>query len=85
MIDDRPFAIGDWVRIAGSPSIYKVMGYSKDGSVSLYGGDPNPLGRRGSRAVMPDRLKPASAPIAWTQDNVPSPILKRRAKRTKRR
>jgi hypothetical protein len=83
MIDDRPYAIGDWVRIAGSPSIYKVMGYSKDGSVSLYGGDPDPNGRRGSRAIMPDRLKSAKPP-AHLDDNVPSPILKRRAKRTRR-
>lgn len=37
---------------------YEVMSVtlSPDGSVSLYGGDLDPNGRRGYRAVMPERL-----------------------------
>lgn len=80
MVEARPFDIGDWVRIAGSQDVFKVMGWAKDGSVWLYGGSPNPLGRRGSRAVMPDRLKPTTAP-AVSSENVPTPILRKRAKR----
>lgn len=83
MVEARPFAIGEWVRVVGSQGVFKVMGWAKDGSAWLYGGDPNPLGRRGSRAVMPDRLKPAKAP-AVSNENVPSPILRRRASRTRK-
>lgn len=58
--------IGDWVRIKGEQGVFRVMRLplegKGDGSVSLYGGDKNPEGRRGYRAVMPARLVPTKAP-----------------------
>jgi len=60
--DPSPFAIGDWVRIKGGQGVFRVMGYAKDGSLHLYGGDKDPKGHRGSRAVMPAVLVAAASP-----------------------
>jgi hypothetical protein len=57
-----PFAVGDWVRIKGGQHVFQVKGHNKDGSLHLYGGDKNPKGHHGSRAVMPDRLVAAESP-----------------------
>lgn len=56
------FVVGDWVRIKGGQGVYRVMGYSKDGSVSLYGGDKDPKGHRGARNVQPERLVVTKSP-----------------------
>ena len=49
---------GDRVRIEGERGTYKVFRSEpyKDGSILLYGGDSNPNGVRGFRAVMPAKL-----------------------------
>jgi hypothetical protein len=62
MTDPATFAVGDWVRIKGQQGVFRVQGFHKDGSVALYGGDKDPRGHRGSRAVMPDRLAPTPSP-----------------------
>lgn len=55
-------AFGEYVSIRGEAGVFKVVGFGKDGSVALYGGSQDPNAHRGSRAVMPDRLRPAEAP-----------------------
>ena len=47
------FPIGTVVRLKGHKGVFKVMGYGKDGSVTMYGGT---AGHGGYRNVMPDRL-----------------------------
>lgn len=62
---------GDWVRVKGEQGTYKVMRLpleGRDGSVLLYGGDKDPRGRRGYRAVMPDRLVPTKAPYTKKEE-----------------
>jgi hypothetical protein len=56
---DSPFKRGTFVRIVGESGQFTVMSnhLAEDGSVSLYGGDVDPGGRRGSRAIMPSKLK----------------------------
>jgi hypothetical protein len=53
------FEPGDQVRVKGERGVYKVhrAATGKDGSLLLYGGDPNPNGVRGFRSVMPERLE----------------------------
>lgn len=62
------FNDGDKVRIEGERGTYKVHRGEpwKDGSILLYGGDSNPMGVRGFRAVMPSKLvvERRSQPIA---------------------
>lgn len=54
---------GAWVRIRGERGVFVVKSTaSKDGSVTLYGGDRDPRGHRGFRAVMPERLIAAKSP-----------------------
>ena len=57
------FKEGDRVTIVGERGVYTVQKDqpNKDGSITLYGGDVNPNGNRGSRYIMPKRLKPAKA------------------------
>lgn len=52
------FAKGDRVRIEGERGTYKVNkdDPNSDGSISLFGGDMDPNGRQGHRAVLPSRL-----------------------------
>lgn len=54
---------GDRVTIIGERGVYTVQKDepNKDGSITLYGGDINPNGNRGSRYIMPKRLKPVKA------------------------
>lgn len=61
---DSPFAKDTWVRIVGQQGVFKVMRslLNPDGSLTLYGGDKNPRGHRGYRAVMPSRLVETSSP-----------------------
>lgn len=56
-----PYAKGDRVRIVGDRGSFVVFRTepSPDGSILLYGGDPNPNGVRNFRSVMPDRVVPA--------------------------
>jgi hypothetical protein len=55
-------AFGEWVAIQGESGVFRVVGFAQDGSVHLYGGSPDPNAHRGSRAVFPERLRPAEAP-----------------------
>ena len=52
------FKEGDRVKVANERGSYRVYRteLSADGSLLLYGGDPNPNGVRGFRSVMPDKL-----------------------------
>lgn len=52
------FAVGDRVRVDFERGSYKVKRNvpDSDGSLLLYGGDPNPNGVRGFRSVRADRL-----------------------------
>jgi hypothetical protein len=54
------FKAGDRVNIVGERGVYTVQNDqpNKDGSITLYGGDVNPNGNRGSRYIMPKRLRP---------------------------
>lgn len=54
---------GEWVKVKGERGLYRVKSItSKDGSVTLYGGDRDPRGHPGFRAVMPERLVAAKSP-----------------------
>lgn len=52
------FNVGDMVKVNGERGRYRVYRSEphRDGSILLYGGDPNPNGVRGFRSVMPERL-----------------------------
>lgn len=52
------FKLGDRVRVGNELGTYKVWREEPgpDGSILLYGGDRDPGGVRGFRAVLPDRL-----------------------------
>lgn len=52
------FKMGDRVKVDNERGSYRVKRDvpDKDGSILLYGGDPNPNGVRGFRSVMPSRL-----------------------------
>ena len=53
----EPYTRGDWVKVANTVGMFKVMSGSLDGSLSLWG----PKGPRArSRNVMPDRVRPAT-------------------------
>lgn len=55
------FEVGQMVKIEGEKgTVYRVLGYSKDGSVKLYGGSPNPNKTQRSRSVMPNKVRPVS-------------------------
>lgn len=51
------FQIHDRVKVDGENGYYWVIGFGKDGSVSLWGGSKDPNGYRQNRAVMPEYLK----------------------------
>lgn len=54
--------VGDFVAIKGDQrSCYVVNRIDEKGHVHMYGGDPDPKGRRGWRVVKPSSLKPALA------------------------
>jgi hypothetical protein len=54
-VDQLRFVIGSWVKVAGiRGGVFKVCGYNRDGSLSLYGG---PAGHGASRAIMPTRCR----------------------------
>lgn len=52
--------LGDYVTVKGEQrTIYRVSRVDDRGQVHMYGGDPDPKGRRGWRVVRPACLKPA--------------------------
>lgn len=53
---------GEWCEIIGRVGVYRVTGFNRDGSLTLYGGDRNPNGRRGYKNAYADRLRPAEGP-----------------------
>jgi hypothetical protein len=55
--------VGVWVAIKGETGVFRITTFGRDGSLGLYGGDASEHGRRGSRSVMPDRLRIVGAPI----------------------
>ena len=57
------FGPGDVVKICGEIGVFKVLNppYASDGSVRLWGGDKDPNGHHGHRAVMPARVKPSES------------------------
>ena len=63
-IVDSPFVKGTWVMIEDETGVFRVMRnhLNADGSLMLYGGDKSRYGRRGFRAVMPDRLVETTNP-----------------------
>jgi len=55
---ETTFNVGDRVKVDLERGSYKVKRNipDSDGSLLLYGGDPNPNGVRGFRSVLADRL-----------------------------
>jgi hypothetical protein len=54
------FSMGETVQVVGERGSYVVKRVEPwvDGSILLYGGDTDPNGIRGFRAIMPDKLVP---------------------------
>ena len=55
-------AIGDWVRLRGEQKVYRLLGFHRDGSAKVYGGDKDPEGHRCWRALPVASLVAADSP-----------------------
>lgn len=51
----RGVQVGGWVKVRNERGVFRVMGFARDGSVTLYGGTAH---QSKYRAVMADRLTP---------------------------